>query len=76
MKFVVNSGLLNPLIYCAPYCLYIHLTSPHRAGCETRSTFKGSKSGLNSELSFSKIGCLFTFKEHFQPNYIYNAGSW
>ena len=42
-----------------PFAYFIIFTNPSaRAGYDTRSIFKGSLIGLNSEFSFSKTSCL------------------
>ena len=41
---------------------------------DTRSIFKQSKSGLNSEFSYSPIDCLTKAKEPSLPYYIFRAG--
>ena len=42
-----------------------------REGCNTRSIYKWSKAGLNSEFSFSKTGCPTKIKEFSLPIYTY-----
>ena len=45
-----------------------HICQPSaRAGYDTRSIFKRSLTGLNSEFSFSKISCLIKAKEPSMP---------
>ena len=44
--------LTNAIIY-----IHVYANPSPRAGCNTRSIFKQSLTGLNSEFSFSKIGC-------------------
>ena len=53
--------------------LCIYQTSPIRAVCGTRSISKRSKVTLNSEISFSKTGCLTKAKESSLPFYLFIA---
>ena len=58
------------LCICRCVCMYL-LTNPStRAGCDTRSMFKWSLTGLNSEFSFSLTGCLIKAKEPDLPHYL------
>ena len=71
---------------CMPQCviafffikyrqLLIIFTNPSaRAGYDTRSIFKWSLTGLNSELSFSKTCCLTKAEESSLPCYLPIAG--
>ena len=52
----------------------INSTPSQKARCDTRSIFKQSKVGLNSQFSFSLIGCLTKVKEPNLPYYLYIAG--
>ena len=57
--------------------VYIYYTSPPWTRYNTRSIFKQSTAGLNSEFSFFKTGCLMTKQPHlfcYLP--IYAAHSW
>ena len=45
-----------------------------RAGYDTRSIFKRSLTGLNSEFSFSYTSCLTKAEEHSLPYYLPIAG--
>ena len=45
-------------------------TPPVRAGCDTRSIFKGSQTCLNSVFSFSYTNCDVKVKEHSLPYYL------
>ena len=47
---------------------------PARAGYDTRSIFKRSLTGLNSEFSFSYTSCLTKAEEHSLPYYLPIAG--
>ena len=49
-------------------CIYPTPTS--WAECDTQSTFKWNTAGLNSEFSFSKIGCLIKSREPNLPYYL------
>ena len=54
---------------------YIIFTNPSaRAGCDTRSIFKRSLAGLNSEFSFSQTSCLTKAEEPSLPYYLPIAG--
>ena len=59
-------------------CTNIHIcifTNPSaRAGYDTRSIFKRSLTGLNSEFSFSKTSCLTKAEEPSLPYYLPIAG--
>ena len=55
--------------------IYIYLSNPSaRAGYDTRSIFKRSLTGLNSEFSFSKTNCLIKAEEPSLPYYLPLAG--
>ena len=54
---------------------YTKFTNPSaRAGYDTRSIFKRSLTGLNSEFSFSKTSCLTKAEEPSLPYYLPIAG--
>ena len=48
----------------SPHVLYISIYPHPQVGCDTRSTFKQSFTGLNLEFFFSKTGCHTEFKEY------------
>ena len=48
-------------IYIYIYIVCVYIYQP-RAGCDTRSIFKRSRAGLNSEFSFSLTSCLIMVK--------------
>ena len=48
----------------------IYPPPPLQAGCNMRSIFKQNTTGLNSEISFSYIGCLSSTKESTLPYYL------
>ena len=48
------------------FCLYS--TPLPQAGIDTKTILKQSKAGMNSEISFSKTGCLAKAKEPSLPN--------
>ena len=54
--------------------LILFTQPPARAGYDTRSIFKRSLTGLNSEFSFSKTSCLTKAEEPSQPYYLPIAG--
>ena len=54
--------------------IYVFTNSSLRAGCDTRSIFKRSLTGLNSEFSFSQTGCLTKAKESILPYYSFIRG--
>ena len=55
--------------------IIIIFTNPSaRAGYDTKSIFKRSLTGLNSEFSFSKTSCLTKAEEHSPPYYLPIAG--
>ena len=55
--------------------LWCYLPNPSaRAGCDTRSNFKQSLTGLNSEFSFSWTSCLTKAEELSLPYYLPIAG--
>ena len=53
---------------CVFVCVYTYPTA--RAGCDTRSIFIRSLTGLNSEFSFPLTGCHTKVKEPSLPNYL------
>ena len=53
---------------------YIFTNPSAWAGYDTRSIFKRSLTGLNSEFSFSKTSCLTKAEEPRPPYYLPNAG--
>ena len=64
-----------PSRVCCSYPMYIIFTNPSaRAGYDTRSIFKRSLTGLNSEFSFSKTSCLTKAEEPSLPYYLPIAG--
>ena len=61
---------INRIIYILSY-----LTNPSTlAGCDTRSVFKRSLTGLNLEFSFSYTSCLTKAEEISLPYYLPIAG--
>ena len=52
----------------------VFTNSSAQTGCNTRSIFKRSLTGLNSEFSFSYTGCLTKAKNPSLPNYSPIAG--
>ena len=55
--------------------MYLYLPNPSaRAGYDTRSVFKRSLTGLNSEFSFSLTSCLAKAEEPSLPYYLPIAG--
>ena len=54
--------------------LHIFTDPSALAGYDTRSIFKRSLTGLNSEFSFSCTSCLTKAEEHSLPNYLPIAG--
>ena len=86
LKFVY--ALRIPSIYLSIYlmghhevvtnmvdCDIIKFVNPSaRAEYDTRSIFKRSLTGFNSEFSFSKTSCLTEAEEHSLPNYLSIAG--
>ena len=68
------SKVLNPGSH-ASIAKYIIFTNPSaRAGYDTRSIFKRSLTGLNSEFSFSQTSCLTKAEEFSLPYYLPIAG--
>ena len=67
-------------IYIYIYTIYIyiyihtHTHLPTQAGYDTRSIFKWSLTGLNSEFSFSQTSCLTKAEEPSLPYYLPRAG--
>ena len=53
---------------------YIFTDPSTRAGYDTRSIFKRSLTGLNSEFSFSDTSCLTKVEQHSLPYYLPIAG--
>ena len=56
------------------YCISIFTNPSARAGYDTRSIFKRSLTGLNSEFSFSSTSCLTKAEEPSLPYYLPVAG--
>ena len=54
--------------------MYVFKKPFARTGCDTRSIFKRSLTGSNSEVSFSETGCLTKFKKPSLPYYLLIAG--
>ena len=54
--------------------LYVFANLSTQAGCDTRSIFKQSWTGLNSEFCFSYTGCLTKAKKPGMPYYLPIAG--
>ena len=52
------------------YCVSVSWFGCAQAGCDTRSIFKQSLTGLDSEFSFSWTGCLTKAKESSLPYYL------
>ena len=52
------------------FCFTLFTNPSARAGYDTRSMFKRSLSGLNSEFSFSWTSCLIEAEEHSLPYYL------
>ena len=70
LQMLEESLTQNPLEFSV-----IIFTNPSaRAGCDTRSIFKQSLTGLNSEFSFSLTSCLTKAEEPSLPYYLPIAG--
>ena len=54
--------------------IFIFTNPSARAGCDTRSIFKRSLTGLNSEFSFSWTSCLTKVEEPSLPDYLSITG--
>ena len=59
---------------CIIICIYIFTNPSARAGYDTKSIFKRSLTGLNSEFSFSETSCLTKAEEHSLSYYLPIAG--
>ena len=72
----MQSTRLLPLFLGPLWCRVVTIfTNPStRAGYDTRSIFKQSLTGLNSEFSFSKTSCLTKAEEPSLSNYLPIAG--
>ena len=67
---------LNHIYQSIYFSLFVIMNSSNpspRAGCDTRSVFKRSTAGMNSEFSF-KTSCLTKALETNQPYYLPIAG--
>ena len=62
--------LKTPMCVCVCVCVCIYPTLPSRTGCDTRSVFKQSKTGFNSEISFSYTCCSTKAKQHSLTYYL------
>ena len=62
-----------PNIWLTLVLLYIFTIPYARKRCDTRSIFKRGLTGLNTEFSFSEIGCLNQNKETSVPFYLLQA---
>ena len=79
--FVLDGNTWNYITVCKLLVLdwntcYIYIYQPLRSGriWHKRSIFKQSLTGLNSEFSFSKTGCLIRAEEPTLPYYLPIAG--
>ena len=74
--FRLNSLLNSDIDFIVKLIEYlIQFTKPSaRAGCDTRSIFKQSFAGLNSEFSFSETSCLTKAEEPSPSYYLPIAG--
>ena len=61
---------LNQCLWIPFHKIFIFTNPSARAGYDTRSIFKRSLTGLNSEFSFSKISCLIKAEEPSLPCYL------
>ena len=59
---------------CVHIYIYIYTNPSTRAGYDTRSIFKRSLTGLNSEFSFSETRCLTKAEEPSLSYYLHVAG--
>ena len=59
---------------CVCVCVCVYLPSPLQRGCNTKSIFKESLTGLNSEFSLSYTGCHTKVKEPSLPFYLLIIG--
>ena len=70
-----NIMVLRDMVYCNMLWCIILFTNPSaRAGYDTRSVFKRSLTGLNSEFSFSETRCLTKAEETSLSYYLPIAG--
>ena len=63
----------SSVYFIVPLCI-ISTNPSARAGYDTRSIFKWSLTGLNSEFSFSKTSCLMKVEELCLPYYLPISG--
>ena len=71
-EFMNVSHLLVGQCWCVLVCIYP--TPPHEQDVTQGQFFKWSKTGLNSEFSFSLAGCLNKARELSLPYYLTIAG--
>ena len=62
--------LFNNLTVCKPMTDILFTNPSSLEGYDTRSIFKRSLTGLNSEFSFSQTSCLTKAEEHSLPYYL------
>ena len=62
-----TKGIRSPWFSINSYLLFIFTNPSARTGYDTRSIFKRSLTGLNSEFSFSLISCLTKTEEPSLP---------
>ena len=65
-----QNRVLTPWVFLRQH-VSIYLNPPPWAGCDTRSILKKNKASLNSDLSFTKTGCLIKAKETYLPCYLH-----
>ena len=75
MTCLKTPHILAPYLYSPfPFQLILFTNSSIRAGYDTKSIFKRSLTGLNSQFSFSKTSCLSKAKQRSLPYYLPIAG--